>query len=30
VDDGDSLDKMLPVAKVWTQAGCEVVRSSSK
>jgi hypothetical protein len=30
VDDGDSLDKMLLVAKVWMQAGYKVVKSSSK
>jgi hypothetical protein len=30
VDDGDSSDKMLPMRKVWMQAGYEVVRSSSK
>jgi hypothetical protein len=30
VDDGDSSDKMLPLAKVWMQAGYKFVRSSSK
>jgi hypothetical protein len=29
VDDGDSSDNMLPTLKVWTQAGYEVMRSSS-
>jgi hypothetical protein len=30
VDDGDSSNKMLSAVKVWTLAGYEVVRSSSK
>jgi hypothetical protein len=30
VDDGDSSDKTLPMAKVWTQVDYEIMRSSSK
>jgi hypothetical protein len=29
-DDGDSSNMMLSTVSVWTQAGYEVVRSSSK